>query len=73
MALLTEAELTQKVEQVFAALRPIYAISLPAATGAAQLSAQLRAQRADLYEWDDDVLDQFYEQSNCRWVLLFEQ
>ena len=51
MALLTEAELTQKVEQVFAALCPIYAISLPAATGADQLSAQLRAQRADLDEW----------------------
>ena len=72
MALLTEAELTQKVEQVFAALCPIYAISLPAATGADQLSAQLRAQRADLDEWDDDAMAQFFEQSNCRWAVYWK-
>ena len=63
MALLTEAELTQKVEQVFAALRPLYAMSWQIAAQIAQLQAQFKAQTKDKdgYALDDDELNEVYE------------
>ena len=67
MALLTEAELTQKVEQVFAALRPLYALSWQIAAQIAQLQDQFEAQTKDKdgYAVDDDELNEVYKRRNA--------